>query len=139
MRSGYQITLYLLIFNLICGFMYAASVPATSRSNILTGTGSSSDYQERFNATEFMERTEPEASTAFTFVGHIWGGLQLVWNAIRFTLFGFPTMLSQIGGQIQDPTAASTFSDMANILYAVIGFIYFLWLYQLLTGRRVEE
>lgn len=139
MKIGFQITFFVLLLNLIAGLMYASSVPGTDFSNILTGTGNTTQYEERYNASEFMERTEPEASTAFTFVGHIWGGLQLVWNAIRFTLLGFPTMLQMIGDQIQDATAKRTYGYITDVIYVAVGFIYFMWLYQLLTGRRVED
>lgn len=139
MRIGFQIVLYILLFNLVCGMLYAISFPGTEFSNVLYGTGDIEDYEERFNATEFMDKTEPEASDAFTFVGHIWGGLQLIWNAIRFTVFGFPTMLQGIGYQIGNPEAKGVFDNISNILIVATSFIIFMWLYQLLTGRRVED
>jgi hypothetical protein len=118
--------------------MYALKVPWTQRSTFLTGTGNVSEYQERFNPGGFLNATEPKASTAFTFIGHIWNGLNVIWNAIRFTIFGFPTMLQAIGSQIQDPSAASAFTNIANVLYAIFSFIIMMWFYQLLTGRNVE-
>jgi hypothetical protein len=138
MRIGFQLVLYILILNLISGMMYALNVPGTERSNILTGTGNVTEYQERFNPGEFLNATEPEASTTFTFIGHIWNGLNVIWSAIRFTVFGFPTMLQGIGSQIQDPAAAAAFTNIANVLYAIFSFIIMMWLYQLLTGRNVE-
>lgn len=139
MRIGFNIVMYIMLLNLVCGLMYVLAVPGTEFSNVLYGTGDTEEYEERFNATEFMDKTEPEASDAFTFVGHIWGGLQLIWNGIRFTVFGFPTMLQGIGGQIGDPTAKAAFGNISNILIVATSFIIFMWLYQLLTGRRVED
>ena len=139
MKIGFQIILYLLILNLVCGLMYVSSVPGTEFSNLLYGTGDVEDYEERVNPEEFMNQTEPKVSTIFTFVGHIWSSLQLIWNVVRFTVFGFPTMMQGISGQIGDPVAKATFTNIANVLYVVFSFIILLWLYQLLTGRQVED
>lgn len=139
MRIGWHIILYLFLFNMICGLLYAISVPGTSFSNILYGTGDTEDYQERVDPGALMNKTDPEASETFTFVGQIWNGLSLIWDSIRFTVFGFPTMMQGIGDQIQDPTAKTAFTNISTILYAAIGLIISFWIYELLTGRKVED
>jgi len=139
MRIGTQLVMFLVILNLVSGLMYTLNVPGTAYSNILPGVGNATDYSTRFNASEFMESTQPEVSSVLTYVGHIWSGLQLVWNAIRFVVMGFPTMLEQIGGQIQDPAASVAFTKISHVLYAIFSFVFFFWLFQLLTGREVED
>jgi len=139
MRIGFQLVIFLIILNLVSGLMYTLGVPGTAYSNILPGTGSVEEYAERFNATEFMEGTQPEVSSLLTYTGHIWSGLQLLWNGIRFVLLGFPTMLQQIGAQIPDPTASAAFTNISYVLYAVFSLVIFFWLFQLLTGREVED
>lgn len=138
MRIGFQLVMFVLILNLTCDLMYIVSVPGTAYSDVLTGTGTPAEYQERFNASTFMNRTQPQASITFVYLGHIWSGLQLVWNAIRFTVFGFPTMLQQIGSQVSDPSAKVAYTAISGVLYAVFSVIIFMWLYQLFTGREVE-
>jgi len=138
MKIGFQVVLFILLFNMVCGFIYTIGVPGTEYSNILGGAGNSTDYEERFNATEFMKKVEPEASETFTFVGQVWSGLQLLFNAITFVIAGFPLMLIGISGQIGDPAAKLAFDSFAAIITATTYFIVFLWLYQLLTGRSVD-
>lgn len=138
MKVGFQVVLYILIFNLTCGLVYAISVPGTQFSNILTGTGDVEDYQERVNPEEFMNKTSEEASNIFTFAGQILTGLSLVWDIIRFTIGGLPTMLIGIGGQLT-PEAKPAYNAITAVLIAVEGFIVFLWLFQVFSGRQVED
>lgn len=137
--KGYYIILYILMLNLGCGFFLTINWPGTAYSSYLTGTGNSTQYLERFNSTEFMERTEPEASTIFTYVGHIWSGLSLVFDAVSFVFTGFARLLIGVGDQIGDATARTGLTSFGVIVQVVLDFIVFLWIYQLLTGRTVEQ
>lgn len=137
--KGYQIVLYLLLFNLTCGFFTAINWPGTADSSFLTGTGNATDYQERFNSTEFMDKTEPEASTAFSFVGHIWSGLSLIWDCISFVFTGFGRLLIAIGDQIGTASAKAAFTSLGVVLQAGLDLVVIFWVYSLLTGRVVEQ
>jgi hypothetical protein len=138
MKIGFHVVFFVLLFNLVCGLMYSISVPGTEYSNILGGTGDTSDYDERFNATEFMEKVEPEASETYTFVGNIWSGLQLIFNAISFVVAGLPILFIGISNQVGDPTAKAAVQTFGAIICSAAYFIIVLWLYQLFTGRSVD-
>lgn len=138
MRVGFHVIFFVLLFNLVCGAVYSLSVPGTEYSNVLGGTGNTTDYDERFNATDFMEKVEPEASETYTFVGNIWSGLQLVWNAITWIVAGLPIMFVGISYQIGDPAAKTAVTTLGAIVCSAAYFIIVLWLYQLFTGRTVD-
>lgn len=125
--------------NLVSGLMYVTSVPGVGFSQILSGAGSPEDYAERFSPEGFMNATNPGISAIISFVGHLLSAIDIMWTAIRFTVLGFPTMLQQIGLQIGDPTAKETFTNFSYVLYAVFSSVIFVWLFQLVTGREVEE
>lgn len=139
MRIGFRVVLYILLLNLTCGLLYVAAVPGTLQSQILVGTGDPQEYSERFNASEFMNQTSPGLSSILTYAGHIWSALTVAWNAMRFTVLGFPTMLQQIAGNIADASARATFLNISYVLEAVFGFVIFMWLFELVTGRSVED
>jgi len=138
MRIGFHVILFVLLFNLVCGLAYSLSFPGTEYSNVLGGTGDTEDYDERFNATDFMEKVEPEASETYTFVGNIWSGLQLIWNAISFVVAGLPILFIGISNQIADPAAKSAVQLFGAVICTGAYFIIVLWLYQLFTGRSVD-
>ena len=136
MRIGFQVVLFILILNLTTGLMYQTSVPGTAYSNVLTGTPSSENITERFNASSLIN---PEPSMTITFVGHLLAALNAMWMAIRMVVVGFPDMLAQIAGSIPDPSARATFTSISYVLYGVFSIIIFMWVFQLVTGRQVED
>jgi len=139
MKIGFKLILYLMILNMVSGLMYITSVPGTGYSQILSGTGSPEEYAERFSPSGFMNATNPGISAIISFVGHLLSAIDVMWTGIRFTVLGFPTMLQQIGLQIGDPDAKAAFTNVSNVLYAVFSAIIFIWLFQLVTGREVEN
>lgn len=138
MKIGFQLVLYIIILNMTCGLLYNISAPATGETNILAGQGDPQDYADRFNTTRFLNETTPSASAIYTYTGHIWSALLVVWSAIRFVVAGFPYMLIQIGGEISDPTAKLAFTSFSYVLGATFSLIILMWLFQVLTGREVE-
>lgn len=139
MQIGFHVVLYLFIFNLVCGLMYAVAVPGTEFSNVLAGTGNVTETQERVDPSKMLNETKPTSTGFFSWIEPIWRGLSLIWNAVRYTIFGFPTMLQGIGYQIQDPTAKAALVNIGNVMFAVLSLIGILWLFELFTGRKVED
>lgn len=140
MKIGFQMVLYILILNMISALMYQTSLPGTSQSDILAGTANASVLAEEFNTTEFMTESRSFISEFLTFTGHIWGALNTVYLAIRLVLFGFPDMLMQMGYQIDNPVARYNYiTYIVPFVYAVFSIVMFLWLFELLTGREVQD
>ena len=138
MKVGFHVILFVLFLNLVLGAVSSIGVPGTEYSNVLGGTGDIDDYDERFNATKFMEKVEPEASETYTFVGQVWSALQLAWNAISWVIAGLPILFIGISNQIGDPTAKLAVQTFGAIICSGAYFIIILWLYQALSGRNVD-
>ena len=114
------------------------SLGLPSLSVLIARFGDVEDYQERVDPEGFMNKTEPEAAETFTFVGAAYSALSVVWDLIRFTIGGFPTMMIAISGQVPAGGARTAFNAVAGILIAVTYLIMSLWLFELWSGRKVE-
>ena len=136
--KAFNIVLFIFILNLVCGLMYAISFPGTQYSNILGGTGNPEDVQERVDPGKFMNKTDPKATEALTFLGAVVNSVLAFWDVVRFTIFGFPTMMIGISGQINDAEAKLVFDAFAGVLVTVMYLIVTVWLFQLWSGRSVE-
>lgn len=139
MKIGFQVILYILILNMVSALMYQTSVAGTSQSDILAGTPNATNITSAFNTSDFMSESRSFISEFLTFTGHIWGALNTVYLAVRMVLFGFPDMLNQIGYQINNPSARLAFTSFSYLLYAVFSIVIFIWFFEILTGREVQE
>lgn len=139
MKLGFKLVLYVLILNLVSGLIYTLGVPGTEYSYSATGSGSAEDYVERFNSTEMMENQQPGIIATFPYLGNIYGTIMYLWNAVKFIVAGFPTLLSQLAGFIPDGEGRVAFQAISVILGALFSFIIFGWLFQVITGRQTED
>jgi len=139
LRAGFQIVLFMLCLNLASGLYYQLGIAGSSYSNPLTGTGNSSDYSSRFDPDKVMNQTQPNISMGLPFLEQTYGALMTLWNSISFIIIGFPQLLWQFGGLISDPTARLGYQAIIGCIGAVESFVIGLWLYQLITGRQVQD
>lgn len=140
MRIGYQIILYMLILNLVSGLVYQLGIPGTNYANVLnTGTeANSTNYAEEFNSTELLERTDPQFSIT-NVADYVFSGLFLLYSAIRSITIGFPDLVNTVAYSIPDADGRNAVLAISSVLYAAFAFLIFLWLFQLITNRRVSE
>ena len=127
------------MLNLVSGLVYALSVPGTQYAYSTSGTGNPQDYEQRFNTTEMMETQQPGIIAELPFLGNIYGTIMYLWNAVKFIVVGFPTLLWQMGGFIPDEGGRAAYQTICLVLGAVFSFIIFGWMFQVLTGRQTED
>jgi len=139
MKLGFKIVIYILILNVVSGLVYSLSVPGTQYSYSMTGTGNAAEYEQRLNATEFMEKQQPGIIAELPFLGNIYGTIMMLWNALKFVIVGFPLMLSQLGGFIPDEAGRTSYGYICGVIGAVFSLIIFGWLFQIITGRQTED
>lgn len=139
MKIGFQLVLYLLCLNLACGLCYTLGIAGTSYSNPVIGSGNATDYQNRFDPDRIMNQTQPNIISEFPFLGGVYGGLMMFWNAISFIILGFPRLLYSFSGAIQDPIAKAAYNIICDVLVAVCMFIWVGFLFQIITGRQVQD
>ena len=139
MRIGFQVILYILILNLVSTLIYALQIPGTAYSQVIQ-TGSEAealDLAAKFNSTSLLDQWMYTPLTVdwlgiFTFVN-------LLYNTIRCVLVGFPDLINSYAYAIPDATARGSVLLINYVIYAVESFIIFLWIFQIVTGRRVSE
>ena len=86
-----------------------------------------------------MNQTQPNISMGLPFLEQTYGALMTLWNAISFIIIGFPQLLWQFGGLISDPTARLGYQAIIGAIGAVESFVIGLWIYQLISGRQVQD
>jgi hypothetical protein len=140
LKLGFKIVIYLLILNCVSGLIYTVSVPGTAYSYAMHTTPSGEDFEENFNSTEFMQNQQPGIISDFPFLGNIYGTIMMLWNAVNFVIMGFPTLLEQLGGFIPEAgSGKAAYTAICWVLRALFSLIIFGWLFQLITGRQVED
>jgi len=106
---------------------------------ILYGTGTIEEHQQRLNATRFLNKTDPTAASILSlYFGYIWDGVMKLWNQIGYIVAGFPYLLYRIGLSV-DPSARTTYNAVAGVIIVVQSFIILGWLFQVITGRSVQD
>lgn len=139
MKLGFKLVIYILILNIVSGLVYSLTVPGSSYSYAMTGTGNTTEYEQRLNSTEFMEKQQPGIISQLPFLGNIYGTIMMLWNAIKFVIIGFPLMLAQLGGFITDESGRTAYNIICGAIGAVFSLIIFGWLFQIITGRQTED
>jgi len=139
MRIGFQFVLYIIILNLVSGLVYSLNVPGVEYTTPPIGTGNATDYEEKFNPEFLILGISMAPLLAIPFVGHFLAFALIVWSAVSFIVMGFPQMLEGYASFIGDPVAQTALTGVCWVLRGVFSFIIFMWLYQLITGRTVED
>jgi len=140
LKLGFKIVLFLLILNCVSGLIYTIQLPGTEYSYATHVSPSGEDYEEAFNSTKFMENQQPNIIADFPFLGNIYGTILMLWNAVTFVVNGFPALLDQLGGFI--PIAGSSrvaYTAICWALRGLFGLVIFGWVFQLITGRQMED
>ncbi len=141
MRIGFQVIFYLMLLNLVSTLVYAINVPGTEYT-IVTQTGSqanATEIEQKFNATTLLDRWGATPFSGVPVFGDIFSGIYLVFNAISWVIAGFPLLLQTYVDLIPDSATRTTLSLINAVVIAVCTFIVFMWLFQLISGRRVTE
>lgn len=139
MKIGFSTVLFLLCLNLVCGLMYALTVPGTEYSHALMGTGNASDYQERFDPEGMMNATQPGIIGDLPYLGNIYAAIMYLWNAVAFIIAGFPLMLYQWAGAIPSYAARTAYLTIITPVIAIFYFLILGWLFQVFTGRQTQD
>jgi hypothetical protein len=123
----------------IFGLWFKLQIAGYSYSNPVTGTGTDSDYADRFDPDKMMNKTNPNIADEFFFLGTIYSGLMTLWNVVGWIFAGFPAFLFGLGGAIADPTTRTAYQYICGALGVVTSFIITIWIIQLVTGRQVQD
>lgn len=144
MKIGFQIIMFILILNLVAGLMNSQyiNVPgseyASGLDEELTGSNST-NYIGTFNASDLMQDQQPGIIESLPYLGNVYAFFMAMWNAITMIIDGFPQMLTQLGSTFElGIQGQSVFDSIANVVRAIFGFVIFMWLVQLVTGRDME-
>lgn len=139
MKIGFQIVLFLLALNIVSGLIFTLNVPGTEYSHAVTGTGDAEDYEDRFDAGEMLNETQPGVWANIPFLGNIYGTIMMLWNGLNFVIMGFPALLQQYAGFIPDVAGRNAFTAITLVLRAIFSFVIFGWIFQIITGRQTED
>lgn len=141
MKIGFKAVLFLLILNLVSTMVYAIQIPGTTYTGILYGgsQANATEYAEEFNTTTLLDRWTATPFSGIPIFGDIFSGIMLLFNAIRSIIVGFPDLINSIAYSIVDTTARNAVLTVNYVIYAVFAFITFLWMFQLITGRKVSD
>lgn len=140
MRIGFQVILFALILNLVSTLVYALDIPGTRYTVPLYGgtAANATAYAEEFNTTSLLDSWTATPFSGVPIFGDIYSGIYL-YNAIRSVIVGFPDMINAYAYAIGDSTARSAILTANYVVYAVFMFIMFVFLFQLISGRRISE
>lgn len=145
MRIESTILIFVLILNLsvlmVTNLGRLGVIPGAGPSGVqqLNATGTTEQFEERFNATYIIRQWEPP-TVSIPIVGDVFGGLMFLWDQITFIVAGFPIFLWDLGAvYITDATGLFVWQVISGTL-AVIFSIYMSWfVIQLITGRVINE
>lgn len=130
--------LFMLCLNIASGLYYSLGIAGSQYSNPIQNSGNPSDYSDRFDPDKIMP-SQPSVLSYFPYLGIVYQGLMPLYNAIMFVFFGFPQFLLQFGGLIQDPLARSGYITIIGAIGAIEFMVMASWIYQLVTGRQVQD
>jgi hypothetical protein len=143
LKTETTILIFILILNLtvlmIADLGDAGVIPGLSYTKHLNATGTSEQFEERFNATDVIEEWEPPTVT-IPIIGDVFGALMFLWKQITFVIAGFPIFLWDLGAVYIETDAGL---DVWRIICTTIGLIfsiYMCWfIFQLISGRITNE
>lgn len=139
MKLGFQVVLYVLCLNLGFGLVSELQIGGSSDSNPVIGTGDPAEYADRFDPDRLANGTQTNFLTDVSTYASIISGLLLAVKTVSWLLTGFPAFLFSLGGAINDPSARLAYDAVCGVILAILNFVVFFWLYQLLTGREVQN
>jgi len=139
MKIGFQVILYLVIFNLVCSLAYVMGIAGTQYGYSLYGSGDIDDTIERLDPQKFINQTKPSQWVVIEFLGNIANQIFALWNIVEYAIFGFPKFLENIGAAIPNAEARAIFTVLSKVLEATQGLVIILWLVQVITGREMEN
>jgi hypothetical protein len=138
-RLQFQILLFIACLNIAVGMVMALGLPGSAYFGSTNSTGSSGDYEERFNASKTAEQWSA-TSYGIPVIGDIFGGLYFFFNNVRFLIDGFPTLLTWIKDcYIVDVAGRIAFDVVANGLRAVFAIMMAVFMIELITGRYMND
>jgi hypothetical protein len=146
LRIESQILIIVLIMNLtvlmIMDLGSIGAIPGVVYMQQLNATGTTTQYQERFNASAIIDpRTGWNPPTvSIPIIGDVFGGLMFFFKQVAFIIAGFPLWLLSLGNTyITDTNGLLTWNIIAGTISAIFG-IYMSWfIIQLITGRVLNE
>ena len=145
MKIESQILIFILILNLsvlmVTDLGDLGVIPGVTYTQQLNATGTRTDIQERFNATDEMETWEPETQTGvISILGDLIGGVAFFFKQIIWVVAGFPIFLWDLGAvYITDTTGLLVWGVISGTIAAVFS-IYMCWfVFQIITSREVNQ
>lgn len=141
MRIGFQVIFYLICLNLVSTLVYTINIPGSSTA-ALTQVGTqanATEVEENFNATTLLDKWTATPFSGIPVFGDIFSGVYLMFNAVSWAIAGFPLLLQGYVNLIPDSGTRTVLTAIDAVLIAVCSFVVFMWLGQLISGRRISE
>jgi len=141
MITQFKILLFLLVLNLVSGYLVTAEVngqyivPGAGKSHGLNATGDV-QYENEYNVTEKMNSWSA-TSYGFPVIGDIFSGASMLVGAIRNVVDGFPKMLDWCASFIPASGGDVAFAIIANILRGVFAFCALTLFIEFISGRSL--
>lgn len=140
MRITFKIMFFIICLNLASGMVYALDVPGVAYASMPMGQyQNATHYEERFNATNLIADWSDNALKDIPFLGHIISGATLMFNALKFLIWGFPDTLDQFAGLIGSASGRSAFFVIVNVLRALFALVTAIFVIEFITGREITD
>ena len=139
MRIGFQVIFWIIVLNLVCGLANALKIAGTEYTTAPSGSGDPEDYQDRFDPEAYVNKTQPSVWESLPFLGNVITTLLPFWDAIRFTIFGFPSLLIEFGAMIPDPSGRAAYTLIVAVVLGTQSVIVLAWIVQSWSGRSFQD
>ena len=139
MRLQTQILVFMICLNLATTVVVQLGVPGTGYTQPSNSTGTATQYEQRFNATE-MGGNWQATNYGIPIIGDIFGAFYFFFNCIKFLLAGFPIMLWWIGDNfITDPAGRIAYGILITPIIALFAVMMGMYIIEFIGGRYLNE
>lgn len=111
--------------------------PGVNYTRPLNASGTVSNYEERFNASDVVEKWQSTPFSGIPVIGDIFSGLSLFYNQYRFLIDGVPALTDWFSSFV--PVNNTAFAIFSNAFRVLVAIMVATLLIEFVSGRRLID
>lgn len=143
MKTQMFVLMFIICANVVSGFVMNAQTedneyvfPGVEYSHTLNQTGDVDEYEDKFNATELIDKIQPQEGI-LAFTTYVWNSIMVFADMVRWIFDGFAMMIDSWAGFIPTEGGITIVREFGNILRVLTAVMFATLLLEFTRGVQL--